>query len=136
MDTPPTQPLPQSPAPDDPVREAVLHAATAPLRDAVGDRLQVQVERFNRVGSWVFLQGTMRGVDGGRPNYNDTVFESRRADGVMSDVYVALLAKADPTITDNDARSWRVADYAIGPTDVAWLPWSDKHDAPRTLFGI
>ncbi|GAA1239925.1 hypothetical protein GCM10009676_25870 [Prauserella halophila] len=135
MHTPPAQPAPHSLNPGDPAREAVLQAATAPLRNAVGDRLDVAVERLTRIGSWVFLQGTMRGADGGPPNYTDTVFETRRADGVMSDVYMALLDKADPAITDNDPRGWRVTECAIGPTDIAWLPWSDRHGAPRALFG-
>lgn len=136
MDTPSTQSAPQSIGPGDPLRGAVLQAATAPLRNAVGDRLDVEVERLNRVGARVFLQGTMRSAGGGPANYTDTVFETRRADGVMSDVYVALLEKTDAAVTDADARSWRVVEYAIGPTDIAWLPWADRHDVPRALFGF
>lgn len=136
MHTPSAQSAPRSLGPEDPAREAIHRAATAPLREVLGDRVQVEVEHLNRVGPWVFLQGRMRGAGGGRPNYAGTVYESRRADGVMSDAYAVLLRKADDAGADNDARSWRVFDHAIGPTDVAWLTWPDKHTAPRALFGF
>ncbi|WP_116040785.1 hypothetical protein [Amycolatopsis palatopharyngis] len=136
MHTPSAQSVPQSLDPDDPVRKAVHHAATAPLREVFGDRVQVEVERLDRIGPWVFLQGRTRGADGGRPNYAGTVYESRRADGVMSDAYAVLLRKTDDAGADNDAESWRLSDQAIGPTDVAWLTWPDKHAAPRALFGF
>lgn len=136
MHTPSARSAPESLGPGDSVREAVLQAATARLGEAFGDRVQVEVEHLNRIGPWVFLQGRMHGTDGGRPYYAGTVYESRRADGVMSDVYVALLKKFDTASADNDARSWRLSDYAIGPTDVAWLTWPDEHEAPRALFGF
>jgi hypothetical protein len=136
MHNPSAQSVPQSLGPDDSVREAVLQAATTPLGEAFGDQVQVQVEHLGRLGPWVFLQGKMHGMDGGRPYYAGTVYESRRADGVMSDAYAVLLRKADDASADDDARSWRLSDYAIGPTDVAWLTWPDKHAAPRALFGF
>jgi hypothetical protein len=129
-------PVPQSVGPDDPAREAVLRAATEPVDDAFGDRARVEVVHLNRIGSWVFLKGNLRGADGGPLNYAGTAYEARRADGVMSDVYAVLLRKADAASADDDARSWRLSDYAMGPTDVAWLTWPDKHEAPRELFGV
>ncbi|KZB80176.1 hypothetical protein [Amycolatopsis regifaucium] len=136
MYTPSAHPFPVALTPGDPVREAAFQAATARLDEWFGDRVQVQVERFDRLGPWVFLQGTMRGTDNGRPYYAGTVYEARRADGVMSDVYVALLKKTDEPRPENDARAWRLANYAVGPTDVAWLTWPDEHEAPRALFGF
>ncbi|WP_409493123.1 hypothetical protein [Amycolatopsis sp. cmx-11-12] len=136
MYTPSTRSFPVSLNPGDPVREAALQAATARLDEFFGDRVRVEVERLDRIGPWVFLQGTMRTTDAGRPYYAGTVYEARRADGVMSDVYVALLKKADEKGADNDARSWRLSNYAVGPTDVAWLTWPDEHEAPRALFGF
>ncbi|AXB46053.1 hypothetical protein [Amycolatopsis albispora] len=120
---------------DDSVRSAVLQAATAPLDEVFDDRVRLEVDQLNRVGPWVFLKGTMHGSDSGRPYYAGTVFEARRADGVMSDVYAVLL-RSKESIVDNDARGWHVADYVIGPTDVAWLVWPDKHEAPRSVLGI
>ncbi|MFD8492762.1 hypothetical protein [Amycolatopsis sp. NPDC059657] len=135
MYSPSARSVPEPLSPGDPVREAVLQAAIARLDESFGDRVQVAVEQLNRVGSWVFLHGRMHGVEGGRPYYAGTVYESRRLDGVMSDAYAVLLKKTEQGRPD-DARSWRLSDYAIGPTDVAWLDWPDKHEAPRALFGF
>lgn len=134
MHTPSAQSAPQSLEPGDPVREAVLRAATAPLDEVFGDRVQVVVNTLTRVGPWVFLQGRMHGPDGGRPNLAGTSYAARQADGVVSDVYVALLHKEANAVAD--ARSWRLIANAIGPTDVAWLTWPDEFEVPRALFGF
>lgn len=130
------QSIPQSLGPGDPVREAVLQAATEPLREAFGDRVAVRVERLDRIGGWVFLQATMRGADGGRPNFTGTVYAGPAAAGQMSDRYVALLRHTAEAFDDNDAWHWRLIDHAVGPTDVAWEAWPDKHAAPPALFGF
>ncbi|WP_037310405.1 hypothetical protein [Amycolatopsis orientalis] len=137
MYNPSARSAPASPISDHSVREAVLQAATARLGAAFGDRVRLEVEHLDRIGPWAFVQGQMRGTDSyGRPYYAGTGYEARRADGVMSDVYVALLKKTDEAGADNDVRSWRLANHSIGPTDVAWLTWPDEHDAPPALFGF
>ncbi|SDY10370.1 hypothetical protein SAMN05421504_104515 [Amycolatopsis xylanica] len=135
MHTPSARSVPESLDPGNPVREAVLQAAVARLDEYFGDRVQVAVEQLNRVGDWVFLHGRMHGAEGGRPYYAGTIYETRRHDGVMSDVYAVLLKKSEAGRPD-DARSWRLSDYAIGPTDVTWLEWPDRHQAPPAVFGF
>ncbi|TCP43446.1 hypothetical protein EV191_12260 [Tamaricihabitans halophyticus] len=135
MNTPSAE-SPRSLDTTDPARAAVLQAATGPLDEVFGDRVRLEVDNVNRIGAWVFVRGTMRDAGGGGPYYAGSSYEARRADGAMSDVYAALLRKTDNTSTDNDARAWQLSDYAIGPTDVAWLPWSNKHSTPRSLFEL
>lgn len=129
MDNPSTQSTPQSPGSGDPADEAVLRAATAPLREVAGDRVRVGVERLNRVGGWAFLQGKMHGPDGGRPSFSGTSYEKPAAAGQMSDVYVALLKESD-----QDGAGWQVCAHAIGPSDLAWENWPRDHAAPLDLF--
>lgn len=129
MDNPSAQSTPQSLGPDDSVRNAVLEAATAPLREAFGDRIRVEVQRLDRVGPWAFLHGKMRGADGGRPNFSGTAYEKPAAAGQMSDIYVALLRDSGEA-----SAGWQVRARAIGPSDVAWQNWPDEHAAPRELF--
>lgn len=135
MHTPSAQSVPpESLDPDEPAGSAVLQAATAPLREIFDDRVEVKVERLNRVGGWVFLRGKMHDVDGGRPDYSATPFAKPAAAGQMSDVYVALLSHFGGP--ENDPRCWHLDDHHIGPTDVAWDAWPDKHGAPRALFSV
>ena len=152
--------IPQQPG--DPGYESLLAAATAPLRDALGDAVTLDIERLDRLGRWAFLQATMRSVDGGRPDYAGTPYAERAESGGMSDVYVALL-RTEPESggDDTDGRTsgapsaatdgsdaaedapgdapavrWTLVDHAIGPSDVAWLTWPQAHAAPRHLFGF
>lgn len=136
MHNPSAPSAPQSLRPGDPVRDAVLQTASAPIFAAFDDRVRVTVERTDRVGPWVFVQGRMKGADGGRPDFSGTAYEKPASAGQMSTVYVALLKKIDDFTVDDDARSWRVADHAIGPSDVAWQTWPDDHAAPPALFGF
>lgn len=132
MHTPSAQSVPQPLDPDDPTREAVLRTATAPLREVFGDRVQLTVNRIDRMGQWVFLRGRMRDSDGSRPSYAGTSFAKAAAAGQKSDIYVALLSHSGGA--DNDPRNWHLADHRIGPTDVAWDAWPAQHAAPRALF--
>ena len=150
--------------PGDPGYEALLQAATEPVRAQFGDAIQVEVERLDRLGQWAFLQGTMHGADGGRPDYAGTPWAERAAAGGMSDVYVALLQATGPASDDaaaatsgralDDAEDagaadapsaqavdgepveWTLVDHSIGPSDVSWLTWPQAHAAPRQLFGF
>ncbi|WP_028851105.1 hypothetical protein [Thermocrispum municipale] len=132
----PSESVPRVLGEDEPAREAIVQAAAAPLREAFGVRIRLDVERVNRLGPWVFVQGTMRGSDGGRPNYAGTSYQAAAADGTLSDTYAALLKKDENAVADADVRSWRLLEYAIGPTDVAWLTWPDEHQAPRSVIGV
>lgn len=115
--------------PGDPGYDVLLAAATAPVRDAFGDTVRVDVERLDRLGRWAFLQGTLRGEDGGRPDYAGTRYAERAAQGGMSDVYVALL-QAPPAAGaedgDPDAATASGGDTATEP---AGAPEVDA-DAP------
>ncbi|MDR7192172.1 hypothetical protein [Luteimonas terrae] len=151
--------------PGDPGYDTLLEAATAPVRAQFGDAVRVDVERLDRLGRWAFLQGTLRGADGARPDYAGTPYAERAAQGGMSDVYVALLQTSgddvdaadtspsleddadekaaaadnedqDTTTADASDPEWTLVDHSIGPSDVSWLTWPQTHAAPRQLFGF
>ena len=115
--------------PGDPGYEALLDAATQPVRSAFGASVRVDVERLDRLGRWAFLQGTLRGADGGPPDYAGTTYAERAEQGGMSDVYVALLQApaeiaVDPASIPSDAApmeatggSDRNAATTSGPID-------------------
>ena len=140
----------------------LLDAATAPLREVLGDRVVVEVERLDCLGRWAFLMGNMRTPGGERPDFRGTAYAAHAAAGSMSDVYVALLRRDPPggaaaaqdeseTKGDGEAHppgeveaadclalpgQWVLLDHAIGPGDVAWLDWPGEHAAPRAVFGF
>ncbi|MEN1941812.1 hypothetical protein WCE41_11100 [Luteimonas sp. MJ246] len=145
------QAAPQAMQPGDPGYEAILDAATGPLRDTLDGRVRLEVERIDRIGGWVFVLGSMRAPGGGRPDLAGTRFAEAAEQGAMSDIYVALLRNegvADggtdaggPTVAGAGTAAsgggpWILLDHAIGPGDVAWLDWPQRHAAPRALFGF
>ncbi|MGY1459705.1 hypothetical protein ACW5F0_13855 [Luteimonas sp. A534] len=85
------QATPQSMRPGDAGYDAMLEAATGPLRAALDGKVELDVERMDRLGSWAFVLGTMRAPGGGRPDLSGTRFAEASAQGAMSDVYVVLL---------------------------------------------
>lgn len=137
------QSTPRPVQPADAGHDVLLAAATAPLAEAFGGAATVDVERLDRIGDWAFLLGTMRGAGGGALPVEGTRYEARRASGSMSDVYVALLKRepagappADSGDADTADGHWVLLEHAIGPGDVAWLAWPERHAAPRALFGF
>lgn len=85
--------------------DIVLEAASAPLHEALDDaRVELDVERMDRIGNWVFLLGNMRAPGGGRPDFSGTRFADAAEQGAMSDLYVALLRREpDAASTASDA---------------------------------
>ncbi|MDP4026899.1 hypothetical protein Q8W71_30365 [Methylobacterium sp. NEAU 140] len=104
-----------------PERRVLLDAARGPAEAALRQPLRFFVTALNREGVWAFLLATMQRPDGGRP---------RRAmrDDLTSDSYVALLRR--------EGSGWRIVDFAVGPTDVAWQGWDRQHGAPASVFVI
>jgi hypothetical protein len=85
------QATPQSMQPGDAGYDAMLEAATGPLRAALDEKVELEVERMDRLGGWAFVLGNMRAPGGGRPDLSGTRFAEASAQGAMSDVYVVLL---------------------------------------------
>ena len=46
--------------------------------------------------------------------------------GGKSDLCAALLHR--------EGSTWKLVELAVGPTDVAWENWAEKHKAPAELF--
>ncbi|XYD12283.1 hypothetical protein R1A27_30275 (plasmid) [Methylobacterium sp. NMS12] len=101
-------------------RRALLDAARGPAEAGRGQPVQFVVHALNRVGPWAFLFARMQRPDG-RPL-------ARAADDLDSNDYAALLRQ--------DGNGWRVVDFAVGPTDVAWDGWDRRHGAPASVFAV
>lgn len=109
--------------------DAVLEAATAPLRDEFGSSVELAVERMDRLGNWVFVLGNMRSPGGGRPDVSGTRFAEAAGQGAMSDVYVALLRR-EATSVDGDTGDGATATGA-GPAAPAEAAARDQAGLPQ-----
>lgn len=107
-------------------RAVILDVARQPVVKRLGKPIKFKVQRLGREGDWAFLMATMVDAKGRPITYAGTPLASAEAEGMVSKDYVALLHRTN--------GQWRVVDTAVGPTDVAWADWAQKHAAPRLLF--
>ncbi|AWN35975.1 hypothetical protein [Methylobacterium radiodurans] len=106
--------------PQDAARRALLDAARGPAEARRGQPVRFVVHALNRDGPWAFLFARMQRPDG-RPL-------GRAAADLASDDYAALLRQ--------DGAGWRVVDFALGPTDIAWEGWDRRHGASASVFAV
>lgn len=108
-------------------RAAILDTARAPVAKRLGKPVKFAVRTLARDGDWAFLVAAMEDGQGRPISYAGTPLASAEAEGAISKDYVALLR--------HTGGRWHVVDQALGPTDVAWADWAERHGAPKGLFG-
>jgi len=111
---------------DQDARAALLEAARAPVRAALGKVARFRVDQLNREGDWAFLLATMEEPDGRPFDFTGTPLADAAKQGMVSRTYAALLR--------HKGDGWEVVAKAIGPSDVAWEDWSRRYGAPARLF--
>ncbi|MBO9623383.1 MAG: hypothetical protein J7500_11800 [Sphingomonas sp.] len=109
-------------------RVAILDSARAPATKRLGKPVKFKVRTIRREGDWAFVIAAMVDAAGRPISYAGTPLASAEAEGAVSKDFVALLRLS--------GGRWRVVDHALGPTDVAWMDWADKHGAPPSLFDL
>ncbi|WP_313537630.1 hypothetical protein [Sphingomonas sp.] len=108
-------------------RAAILDAAHHAIARRIGKTPRLLVRTLGHQGEWVFLVATMQDAAGRPISYAGTPLASAAAEGMISKDYVALFRRS--------GAGWRVIEEALGPTDVAWSGWAEKHGAPKAIFG-
>lgn len=88
--------------------------------------LSLQTSAIN--GDWGWIVAQPWTADGTQIDWSQTPYAERARDGVLdgNGTTYALLRREN--------GQWRVVEYAVGPTDVVWLEWADRHGAPADLM--
>lgn len=109
-------------------REAILAAVTPVIAADLGQPVLFEPTTLNTKGDWAWIVGAPRTAAGAPIDWATTSHAARAQEGMLdgNDVYVLAQKTAD---------GWSVRDFAVAPTDVAWIEWPQKYGAPRTLFG-
>jgi hypothetical protein len=114
------------PQPGTQLRANILDAFRPTVQAEIGGNIEFVVDDLRVLGDWAYVNARPQ-RPGGRPiDWRATKFREAREAGAISDVALALLRQ--------DGNSWRVVEYAIGPTDVAWEDWIVPHHLQRRLF--
>lgn len=113
----------------DPQRRAVLDALRPEIARDLGQAVQFVVRALRVQGDWAFAHVVPQTTTGDAIDVTRTRHAERLRAGMLDglDVY-ALLQRT--------GSAWRVRDFVVGPTDVAYLAWPDAHGAPPALFEV
>ena len=110
-------------------REAIVaSAAQAAARqlNIEPTRLRLVPAQLKRGGDWAFLTANLKDAAGRRFDYAGTPLHEAAQAGGASDLVAALLKR--------EGAAWKLVEIAVGPTDVAWDDWAERHHAPKSLF--
>jgi hypothetical protein len=120
---------PAAPAPDA-TTQALLTALTPVISREVGQEVSLQTTNVNVRDEWAFVQAQPKKPDGSAIDWSTTSLAQRAADGVLDgDGTTYALLK-------NENGTWTVLEYAIGPTDVAYIEWAGEHGVPPDILGL
>jgi hypothetical protein len=103
-------------------------ALTPVLAEAIGRPVSLSVQLSTMEGDrgWIVAQPWT--PEGAQIDWSQTNFAERAREGVLdgNGTTYALLRREN--------GQWRVVEHAVGPTDVAWAEWGQRHGAPASLF--
>jgi len=129
----PPAPAPESPAAALPVvaadaaTQTRLQAAIAQKLGAdLGAPVALEVETMQTQGDWAWAVVTPRAPTGAPFDFSKTKYKDAELDG-GGRTYLLLTRSGE---------TWSVRDFAVGPTDVAWIEWPRKHNAPPQVMGL
>lgn len=107
-------------------RAEILQSLRTRVERDIGPPVEFVIERMNLVNGWAFVSATPQRRGGAKVDWSRTRFADAFAADAMSDAVLALLRQ--------EGGRWRVIEYALGPTDVAWEEWIPKYRLPRSFF--
>ena len=121
------QAAPRSVPVGDPLRKTLLDALRAPVADELNQPVQFMVDTLRVQGDWAFYAGTVQRPDGRPIDFARAGFAERIAEGMFD-------GPGTYGLMHRVGGRWTVTVHVIGPTDVAYLGWSDEYGAPASLF--
>jgi len=107
-------------------RKAITDALRVPVEKRLKQEVIFKIDHLRAQNGWAFLSGTPRRPDGGQVDYRNTPYAEAQKAGAFDDGVMALLHKV--------GGQWRVVQYVIGATDVAYFGWDRKFHAPSAIF--
>ena len=109
-----------------PLRAELMDTLRPTVMAEIGGPIEFAVTDLRVIGQWAYAHVRPQRPGGAPIDWNRTKYRQDMALGMMSDGVMALL--------HHDGARWRIAEYVIGPSDVAWDGWRQERGLPRQLF--
>jgi hypothetical protein len=111
-----------------PLRATLLDAARPAFEAQVRAPVEFVVQTLNVMDGWAFGSVKPQRPGGVPIDWSRTKFAEDVAQGMFeTDISFFLLR--------DDGSGWKLVEYALGPTDVAWDWWRQQNKLPYELFG-
>lgn len=114
----------------DPLRRTLMDALRPTIERDLGQPVQFMVEELKVQGDWAFYGGRPQQPNGRPIDFSRTRYADRLENGVFDG------GGATWALLRRSGGQWRVVNFVVGPTDVAYLAWVDQHGAPAALLGM
>lgn len=111
-----------------PERTAMMDALRIPIERDLKQRIQFKIESIRRQGNWAFLKGMPLRQDGKKIDYSKTRYAEAVKQGAFGYGVCALFKKT--------GKTWKVAKYVLGASDVPYTTWWKQFGAPKAIFDV
>jgi hypothetical protein len=109
-----------------PLRAELMDALRPTISAEIGGPIEFVVTDLRVMPPWAYAYVRPQRPGGAPIDWSRTKFREDMASGTMSDGVMALLRR--------EGAGWRIIEYVIGPSDVAWDGWRQERGLPRRLF--
>jgi hypothetical protein len=109
-----------------PLRAELMDALRPTVMAEIGGPIEFVVTDLRVLREWAYAYVRPQRPGGAPIDWSRTKFRADMAQGTMSEGVMALL--------QHDGAGWRIIEYVIGPSDVAWDGWRQERRLPRRLF--
>ena len=107
-------------------RKAITDALRLSIQKKLKQEVVFRIDHLKAQNGWAFLLAAPQRADGGAIDYRDTPYADAYNAGAFDNNVMALLHKI--------GGQWRVMQYVIGATDVAYTGWDRRFHAPSAIF--
>lgn len=111
----------------DPDRRALMDAIRPALEEDTRGPVEFGVRELRRMGDWAFGVLSPQRPGGTAIRWQDTRFAAAMRAGAFDGGTTYVLWQRQPV-------GWKVIESAVGPTDVVWIEWQQRHRLPEALF--
>lgn len=114
---------------DDPIRRVLLDALRPTIERDLGQKVIFVVDELRLQGDAAFAMVRPRQPDGAGIDFTRTRYAADIREGVFDGERTAALLRRRNGV-------WRVLEFVIGPTDLAWEAWPQQYGVSRQLVGL
>ncbi len=114
----------------DPMEQALTAALAPAVAEEIGQPVSFSVQLMRIEDDWAWLVAQPWTPEGAAIDWSQTRYAQRAADGALDG------AGATYALLRRQGDHWRVVAFAVGPTDVAWADWPERHGAPASLIQL